>query len=83
MVKKDHVAGLGVLTGVRVQRNGLKIFMNNFYFLFSLMSKITPFIRCESNASELADFYCSVFPESKIIDQNPITTTVEIFGRTL
>jgi predicted 3-demethylubiquinone-9 3-methyltransferase (glyoxalase superfamily) len=47
------------------------------------MSKITPFVRCESNAAELAAYYLSIFPESKLCDQNAIVTTIEIFGQTL
>lgn len=47
------------------------------------MSKITPFIRCESNAAELAEYYLSIFTESKLCDQNPIVTTIEIYGQTM
>ena len=47
------------------------------------MSKITPFIRCESNAAELAAYYLSIFPESTLCDQHAIVTTIEIFGQTL
>jgi predicted 3-demethylubiquinone-9 3-methyltransferase (glyoxalase superfamily) len=47
------------------------------------MSKITPFVRCESNAAELAAYYLSIFPESKLCKQNDIVVTIEIFGQTL
>jgi predicted 3-demethylubiquinone-9 3-methyltransferase (glyoxalase superfamily) len=47
------------------------------------MSKITPFVWCESNAAELADFYLSIFPDSKQTEQNPIVTTIEIRGQTM
>jgi predicted 3-demethylubiquinone-9 3-methyltransferase (glyoxalase superfamily) len=47
------------------------------------MSKITPFVWCESNAAELAEFYLSIFPDSKQTEQNPIVTTIEIRGQTL
>jgi predicted 3-demethylubiquinone-9 3-methyltransferase (glyoxalase superfamily) len=45
--------------------------------------KITPFIRCEANAAEVADFYLNIFPDSKLCDQNPIVSTIEIFGSTM
>ena len=47
------------------------------------MSKITPFVRCESNAAELAAHYLSIFPGSKLVEQNDIVVTIEIFGQTL
>ena len=47
------------------------------------MSKITPFVWCESNAAQLADFYLALFPGSRLCDQNHIVSTIEIFGQTL
>lgn len=47
------------------------------------MSKITPFIRCESNAAELADYYLSIFPDSILCEQNPVVTTIDIREQTL
>lgn len=63
----------------------LMIIKNNVLVFYSLetMSKITPFIRCESNAAELAEYYLSIFTESKLCDQNPIVTTIEIYGQTM
>jgi hypothetical protein len=35
------------------------------------------------NASELATWYLSVFPEAKLVNQNPVVTTIKIFGQDL
>lgn len=47
------------------------------------MSKITPFIRCTSEAKQQAEFYCNIFPDAHITDSNPIVTTFEIFWSSL
>ncbi len=47
------------------------------------MSKITPFIRCTDGAQPQAEHYCSIFPDAKITNNNPIVTTFEIYGHTL
>lgn len=47
------------------------------------MSKITPFVRCESNAAELAAYYLSIFPGSTLVEKNDIVVTIEIRGQTL
>lgn len=39
------------------------------------MSKVTPFLWFEKNAKEAADFYVSVFPDSKILNSSVMTDT--------
>ena len=39
-----------------------------------------PCIWCDRNAHEMADYYCSIFPDSKIISKNPIVVIFEING---
>lgn len=48
-----------------------------------MSNKITPMLRCESNAHELATHYCDIFPGATITKTNPVVTTFEIFGQTL
>lgn len=45
------------------------------------MSKITPFLWFDNNALEAAQFYCSVFKDSKMIDENPMVCTFELNGQ--
>jgi predicted 3-demethylubiquinone-9 3-methyltransferase (glyoxalase superfamily) len=46
------------------------------------MSKftITPCLWCEVNALEKAQYYCSVFPNSKILSEHPVMVTFELNG---
>lgn len=37
------------------------------------MSKITPFLWFDDNADEAVDFYCSVFPNSKVTTKNTMS----------
>ena len=46
-------------------------------------NSIYPCIWCNNNAREMADFYCSVFPETKISDENPVVVMLEMFGQKL
>lgn len=44
----------------------------------------TPIFPClwlDGNAKEAAEFYCSVFPNSKILEENPMVVTFELNGR--
>ena len=45
--------------------------------------KITPMLRCGSHASDLATYYCTIFPDARITKTNPVVTTFEVFGQTL
>lgn len=45
--------------------------------------KITPFIRATNSAKEIAEFYTNIFPDAKIVSQNPIVTEFEIWGTKL
>lgn len=46
-------------------------------------NSIYPCIWCNNNAHEMADFYCGVFPETKISDENPVVVMLEMFGQKL
>lgn len=46
-------------------------------------NSIYPSICCNNNAREIADFYCDVFPETKVSDENPVVVMLEMFGRKL
>jgi predicted 3-demethylubiquinone-9 3-methyltransferase (glyoxalase superfamily) len=41
---------------------------------------ITPCLWCNNNAKEKAEYYCSIFPNSKIIGDHPAMTTFELNG---
>lgn len=45
--------------------------------------KITPYIRCVANGQAQAEYYTTVFPDAKIVKNNPIVTEFEIFGQSL
>ena len=45
------------------------------------MQKITPFLWFDSNAEEAADFYVSVFPNSKGLSVSPMTVSFELDGQ--
>jgi predicted 3-demethylubiquinone-9 3-methyltransferase (glyoxalase superfamily) len=46
----------------------------------SLVQKITPYLWYESQALEAAQFYVSVFPGSRITDENPVLVGFELSG---
>lgn len=46
-------------------------------------NSIYPSVWCNNNAREMADFYVSVFPETKITDENPVVVMLEISGQRL
>jgi predicted 3-demethylubiquinone-9 3-methyltransferase (glyoxalase superfamily) len=46
-----------------------------------MQNKITTFLWYQSHAAEAAQFYCSVFPISKITDSSPTSTSFEIEGQ--
>lgn len=49
-----------------------------------MSNKITPFIRCmENNGKAQAEYYCSIFPNAKIIKENPVVVEFEIFWQSL
>ena len=48
--------------------------MNNSFY---------PSIWCDNNAREAADFYISVFPETKVSDENPVVVMLEMSGQRL
>jgi predicted 3-demethylubiquinone-9 3-methyltransferase (glyoxalase superfamily) len=47
------------------------------------MQKITPFLWFEGNALEAAQFYVSVFKNSKVISASPMTVRLELEGQEL
>lgn len=42
--------------------------------------KLTPFLWFEKGAEEAANYYCSIFKDSKILGSNPVVTSFEIGG---
>lgn len=48
-----------------------------------MQNKVYPCIWCNNNAKEMAEYYCSVFPNSKLIDENPVVVIIEIEGQKL
>lgn len=44
---------------------------------------IYPCIWCNNNAREMANFYCSTFPETTVMDENPVVVMLEMFGQKL
>jgi predicted 3-demethylubiquinone-9 3-methyltransferase (glyoxalase superfamily) len=47
------------------------------------MQKITPFLWFEDNAEQAAQFYISIFKNSKIISASPMSVTLELEGQRL
>lgn len=47
------------------------------------MQKITPFLRFDNQAQQAAEFYCSVFPDSKITSNNGMTMGFDIMWLSL
>ena len=47
------------------------------------MQKITPFLWFEGNALEAAEFYVSIFKNSRIINASPMSVTLELEGQRL
>ena len=47
------------------------------------MQKITPFLWFEGNALEAAEFYVSIFKNSKVISASPMMVTLELEGQRL
>jgi predicted 3-demethylubiquinone-9 3-methyltransferase (glyoxalase superfamily) len=47
------------------------------------MQKITPFLWFEGNAEQAAQFYISIFKNSKILSASPMIVTLELEGQTL
>ena len=43
--------------------------------------KITPYLWFESNGLEAAEYYTSIFPDSRIVSRSPMVTTFEICGQ--
>jgi predicted 3-demethylubiquinone-9 3-methyltransferase (glyoxalase superfamily) len=47
------------------------------------MQKVTPFLWFEGNALEAAEFYVSIFKNSKVISASPMTVRLELEGQEL
>ncbi|MGE5479969.1 MAG: VOC family protein [Chloroflexota bacterium] len=45
-----------------------------------MMNKIYPCLWFDGNAKEAAEFYCSVFPNSKILNETPVVVNFELNG---
>lgn len=45
-----------------------------------MTKKLYPCLWCNNNAKEMAEYYLAIFPEAKILGENPAVVTVEIFG---
>jgi predicted 3-demethylubiquinone-9 3-methyltransferase (glyoxalase superfamily) len=48
-----------------------------------MKNTIYPTVWCNNNASEMADFYAGIFPDTKITDSNAIVVMLEISGQKL
>lgn len=46
-----------------------------------MQNKIHPCIWCNNNASEMAEYYKTIFPGTKIVDENPVVLMMEIEGQ--
>ena len=46
-------------------------------------NSIYPCIWCDNNAREMADFYCGTFPETRLLEENPVVVMLEMFGQKL
>lgn len=47
------------------------------------MQKVTPFLWFEGNALEAAEFYVSIFKNSKVLNASPMSVTLELEGQRL
>ena len=47
----------------------------------TLSPKITPFLWFESQAKEAAEYYVGIFPDSRIVSENPFVVAFEICGQ--
>ncbi len=45
-------------------------------------NNITPCLWCKDNALEKAEYYCSIFPNSKILSKHPAIVSFELNGNT-
>ena len=48
-----------------------------------MTDKIYPCLWFDGQAKTAADFYCSIFPNSKVIVESPLVVKFEIEGRTI
>lgn len=48
-----------------------------------MKNSIYPSVWCDNNAREVAEFYVSVFPETRITDENPVVVLLEMHGQKL
>ena len=46
-----------------------------------IAQKITPFLWYDTQALEAAKFYCSIFKNSRILDESPLVVTFELEGQ--
>lgn len=53
-----------------------------YYFIFevNMNNPIYPCLWLDGNALEVAEYYCSIFPESKILATTPMVVTFEIMS---
>ena len=49
--------------------------------MVNIKQKITPFLWYENQAKEAAEFYCSIFKNSKILSVTPMIVTFELEGQ--
>ncbi len=42
-----------------------------------------PCLWCNNNAKEMAEYYLSIFPESKILGETPVVVSIEVVGQKL
>jgi predicted 3-demethylubiquinone-9 3-methyltransferase (glyoxalase superfamily) len=45
------------------------------------LQKITPFLWFDNNAAEAAEFYCTIFKNSKVTTKGPMSVTFELEGQ--
>jgi predicted 3-demethylubiquinone-9 3-methyltransferase (glyoxalase superfamily) len=46
-----------------------------------MKNKVTPFLWFDKEAEQAAQFYCSIFKHSKVLDSNPMSATFELEGQ--
>lgn len=48
-----------------------------------MKNSLYPCIWCNNNAREMADYYCGIFPETNISDENSVVVMLQVFGQKL
>jgi predicted 3-demethylubiquinone-9 3-methyltransferase (glyoxalase superfamily) len=59
----------------------VSIFFESLEKIFNMTKQVYPCLWFDGQAKAAADFYCSVFPNSKITDANPMVVIWELNGK--